>query len=399
MFQPHARLEADVFGILYDSGSQAVFTVDRGSRQIATVNPALEELLGRPRAHVLGTDAAELFDDPDGRDWTTALIERAGLHEDVTLRGFDGYPVFVSLHVTHFDHESGPMAACVATNTTERRLLERELIAKHSALFAAHTELERVVGSLRAANDQVEDRNRELEEMSGQLAAAARRAAIGEFSAGVAHSMNNPMAALSSSLRQIERRVKASGNPELADSLDRFVTRGRSAITRMEQIVNAVRKAHRSGSLSDKPREIDLAEELGLALGLFESRLERIEVAKTFDDDTLAFAPPDAIHHVLSNIVDNAIRAMPDGGTLELEIAASGDNQCVRVRDTGPGVAPELRERLFEPFRSGRDSGTGLGLSTAQRMARAWGGDVFLLPTEAGACFEIAVPRRSPDDT
>ena len=394
MFAPNQKLEADVFGILYECGSQAVFTVSREEGTVVTANRALEDLLGRSRQALVGAHISEIADNADDCDWTEAIVERAGLHEDVSLRRLDGYPVFVSLHVTHFQHECGDFVACVATNTTERRMLERELIAKHSALYSAHAELERLVASLRRANDEVAERNKELEEMGAQLAAAARRAAIGEFSAGVAHSMNNPMAALSSSLRQIERRVKAHGADDLAEELSRFINRGRSAVTRMEQIVNAVRKAHRSGSLSNKPRNIDLVEELGFVLGLFESRLDNIEVEHRYEPEATAFAPADAVHHVLSNIVDNAIRAMPEGGRLTLEIATGDDVVFLRVADTGPGVAPELQEKLFEPFRSGRESGTGLGLSTAQRMARAWGGDVALIPGTTGACFEITAPRR-----
>ena len=81
---------------------------------------------------------------------------------------------------------------------------------------------------------------------------------MGQITAGV-----NITRVKLSALRQIARKVNASGHDELAGSLERFVNRGRSAITRMEHIVSAVRKAHRSGNLSGKPREIDLAEELG----------------------------------------------------------------------------------------------------------------------------------------
>src|SRR5262249_7293407 len=156
------------------------------------------------------------------------------LHEDVPLTCLDGYPVYVQLTVTHFDHEGEPYAACIARDTTEKRHLERELVVKHTALWSAHGELERVVDDLRVKNRDLADRHRDLAVLSAQLSHAARRMLIGELSAGIAHSLNNPMAALVSAVRQIGKAVEASGDDGLRQAVGRYVQRAGDAAQRMD---------------------------------------------------------------------------------------------------------------------------------------------------------------------
>lgn len=391
-----ASLEADVFGVLYQQGAQAVFAVHRDTRVIVAANVAAAQLVGRDRDDLVGAPVAEVFDDVAAAD---RVLTRPGLHEEVAMRREDGYPLFATLHVTHLDHPArGALAACVATDHTERLLLERELIAKHSALYAAHAELERVVARLRATQERLEQRNQELIALGGQLALAARRAAIGEFSAGVAHSINNPMAALSSTLRRIEKIVRDRGDAELTEMLAPYFDRARRATGRMEQIVASVRAAHKAGQLESDPREMDLAHEVDVALSLFEPRMASVEVIREGDDHAPIVAPPDAVHHILGNLIENALNAMADRGTLTLVLQAGEDAGRLIVRDTGPGVPEAIRDRVFEPFVSGRRDGTGLGLSVAQRLAKQCGGDLRLIPCESGAAFEASFPARSPRD-
>ena len=176
-----------VFGLLFDCGFEAAFVVERADRTIVAANQRLEELLGRTSADVVGQPATSVlaFDADDGRD--LSILDHPGHYEDVALTQLDGYPAYVTLTIAHVDHpELGPVAACLARDTTERRELERELLAKHSALYAAHTELERLVSELRTTQRQLEDRNHEISVMAGQVSRFGWRAAVGELCAGIA---------------------------------------------------------------------------------------------------------------------------------------------------------------------------------------------------------------------
>jgi two-component system C4-dicarboxylate transport sensor histidine kinase DctB len=379
-------LGEQLFGILFDRCSEAVFAVQRDTGALLTANRRFEELTGRTVEALTGQAADALFADDGDGGAARAILERSGLHEEIALRRLDGYPVFVTLTVAHLEHrEQGALAACIARDTTERRLLERELLAKHVSLYAAHADLERAARSLA-------ERNRELASASAQLSQAARRALIGELSAGIAHSLNNPLAALASAQRGIQAMIEEQGDAALAEAVRRYVTRGRDAVARMESIVRAVRRAHQSG-LPSSPRALALADEVDVALSLFEERLGRIRVVRGWHGGEGAFAPPADLQQVLWNLLDNAILAMPEGGELRVEVAP-GDPAVIAVCDSGAGVDATIEPTLFQPFNSTRPTGTGLGLATARRLARAWGGDVRLAPCPAGARFEILLPEK-----
>ncbi|MCP4448373.1 MAG: PAS domain-containing sensor histidine kinase [Myxococcales bacterium] len=386
-------VEDKVFGIFFEYGAEAVFTMHRESRLIVSANRHLEELVGRSIHSIVNSPAGELFDcDERAGNWDDRIVARAGLHEDVRLRRLDGFPVFVSLTVAHIDEGNEPLVACIARDTTERRNLERDLIAKHTALYAAHAELGRTVEQLKDAQSSLEVRNRELAALGSQFAQAAQRAAIGEFSAGIAHSMNNPMAALSSALRQISRRLNHKATPELQEELSRFLQRSSGALGRMEIIVDAVRRAHKSGNLPSSAQAVNIADELRTALTLFEQRMESTSLVCVLEDIPEAWIPPDALHHVISNLIDNALRALDGQGTLRVHLHAEDSWIILDVEDNGPGLPQRVRENLFEPFVSGREDGTGLGLSMSFRLARQWRGDITHHDLHPGSRFRILMP-------
>ena len=101
----------------------------------------------------------------------------------------------------------------------------------------------------------------------------------------------------------------------------------------------------------------------------------------------------DRVLQIISNLLSNAFRWTPDGGRVELELAASNGLVSVVVDDNGPGVRPEERDRIFRPFWSRDDSGTGLGLAIAHELAVALGGKIELESTLGhGSRFQLVLP-------
>jgi signal transduction histidine kinase len=102
------------------------------------------------------------------------------------------------------------------------------------------------------------------------------------------------------------------------------------------------------------------------------------------------------VRRVLDALMDNAVRHTPPGGTVTLAARRVGETLRISVADTGPGVAADLRETLFEPFVSGRPEGTGLGLAIARELAEAHGGRLTLGEVDAmaahGATFILEIP-------
>jgi signal transduction histidine kinase len=107
-------------------------------------------------------------------------------------------------------------------------------------------------------------------------------------------------------------------------------------------------------------------------------------------------ADPELLHRALSNLVLNAMDAMPGGGTLTLSAQPIGEKVELRVADTGQGMTPEECERLFTPYYTTKERGTGLGLAIVQSVIADHGGAIFVESrTGGGTVFLITLPRGS----
>ncbi len=247
-----------VFGLLFDSSPDAAFIVRRETGVIVSANVGAADLLLRDIDSIVGMALAELAYEP-GRD-----LLAPGHYEDVGLRRGDDYPVFVELRVSHVDTaEHGPLVAYMARDTSERNVLERELVAKHTALIAAYSDLER-------AHTQLADAQRELEGKSREVALLAWRAAMGELVGGIAHHLNNPVGALSSTVRRLHQ-VAAAVPPEHRGELERLLGRVAQLVQRIENNVTAIIAATKSSKDGHRP---DLPPELANVQSTFVERLE-----------------------------------------------------------------------------------------------------------------------------
>jgi len=101
----------------------------------------------------------------------------------------------------------------------------------------------------------------------------------------------------------------------------------------------------------------------------------------------------DRVLQIITNLLSNAFRWTPDGGRIELGLGQENGSIAVSVADTGPGITPEERERIFRPFWSRDGRGTGLGLAIANELAQALGGRIELETTVGeGSTFELVLP-------
>jgi len=105
---------------------------------------------------------------------------------------------------------------------------------------------------------------------------------------------------------------------------------------------------------------------------------------------------PLMVEQVLLNLLKNAVEAMPRGGRVTLCVGGDGSRALLDVLDSGPGLAPEMQQQLFNPFATTRagKGGTGLGLAVSRRLARAMGGDLEYLPTSAGTAWRLSLPMK-----
>ena len=249
-----------VFGLLFE-GTDAAFIVERTTNRIVSANVRAADLLGCELDSLVGASLADLTYEP-GRS-----LDLPGHYEEVALKRRDDYPIYVELHVALVDsQEHGPLAAYMARDTSERRTLERELVAKHSALFTAYADLEK-------AHAQLSETKSELEARNSEIAMLAWRAATGELVAGMAHHLNNPVGALSSTTRRLSVLVNKLPDEGKGEWL-RLLTRIEQVSRRIETNVAAIERATRANTNSDGRAEVP--PELRSVVETFAQRLDEI---------------------------------------------------------------------------------------------------------------------------
>ena len=260
-------------------------------------------------------------------------------------------------------------------------------------------------------NDEVaqlaESFNRMTSELLTQkerLVQAERVAAWRELARRLAHELKNPLFPLQLTVENLVRARTQS--PEQFDEVFR-----ESSSTLLAEISNLKAIIGRFSEFSKMPhpqlQTVDVNATLRGVVQLFQAQLRApgrapIECKVDLDESlgTIA-ADPDLLHRALSNLVLNAMDAMPNGGTLTLRSRRSDQGATVEIADTGTGLTPEECERIFTPYYTSKQHGTGLGLAIVQSVVSDHGGRVSVRSTPgAGTTFVIELPdhfeRESP---
>ena len=228
-------------------------------------------------------------------------------------------------------------------------------------------------------------------EMASRLSDAERQER--NFLMSVSHELRTPLTAIRGHVDALREGV--AEDPEArAASLDVIAREG----VRLERLVGDVLdlaklEADRFTVLKE---EVDMERLCDQAYAAFgeEARRRDITYDKRFDAKPTILSDGDRVLQIISNLLSNAFRWTPDGGRVELELDASNGRVSVAIGDSGPGVPPEERERIFRPFWSRDDSGTGLGLAIAHELAGALGGSIELDSEPGhGSRFSSCCPR------
>ena len=349
-------IQSIISGLLTTDPRGRVSSINRAGQQILGVDEG--ELLGRPVV------AGPVFDETL---WARCLEEciRTGRAWDEVVVDRGGDPISVGFSMTPLkDAQDDPRGYIVIfQDLTEKRKLQEELRLKD------------------------------------------RMAAVGELAAGIAHEIGNPLAAISGSAQMLAGSLppEASGGRLVeiilkeSQRLDRtikgflrFARPKDSALVRFD-VVELLREHF---VLLRNSEEVASAHELELEVG---------------EEPVMMIGDADQIHQILWNLCRNALRAMPDGGTLQLRGHRSGSGTyLLQVIDNGRGMTPEERAKLFQPFQSFFDRGMGIGMSIVYRIVQEHGGRLRVESSEGQGTTitvelplvpELSDPELSPTDT
>lgn len=359
-----ARREAAVsearYTRLVESASDAIFTVDVTGR-LTSLNQALERASGRGRAALMHSPFVDLIDVRDQPSVIAALAATfAGQHRRVELR----YP-----------SATGELRYCSLTLTP---FIEDEAVS----------------GALGVVRDVTDEKR-----LTEQLIQQEKLAAVGQLVSGVAHELNNPLASVLAFGQLL--LIAPEGQPADRAKIEAITQEAKRASKIVSNLLTFARQHQPERTVTDLNRVIQDT----LELHRYALRVANIDVDVRLDPALpTTWADPFQLQQVMLNLVVNAEHALStwDGERrilIRTEQAKKGGALCVYVTDTGPGIAPEVLPRIFNPFFTTKPvgEGTGLGLSISDGIVREHDGRIRAESRPGhGTTFTIELPHVSP---
>jgi two-component system, LuxR family, sensor kinase FixL len=233
----------------------------------------------------------------------------------------------------------------------------------------------------------------ERQRLGEELRRSLHLAAAGRMAAALAHELNQPLTALTSYAAAARRIASGDDVPRepLAGALERLVAEAQRAA----QVVRRMRDFFRTGSVELKPTRCDEVARAVLESARADAQARAVEVGLQSRDVPVVLADSLQVEIVLRNLVSNALEALastPAPRSVRVEIDHDGGPFVViTVRDNGPGISPEARQRLFEPFATTRSAGMGMGLAIGRAIVEAHGGRLWA-EEGPGGCFRFTLP-------
>ena len=234
-----------------------------------------------------------------------------------------------------------------------------------------------------------------------RLGQVGRLNTLGELAAGMAHELNQPLTALLANT-QAASRLLDEDPPELAIARKAMAQAAEQA-RRASSVVGRLRRAVERPAMAVQMVSVSLEEAVNNALYLLEPEFARHQVAPKVSQQQASprvLADPVALEQVIHNLLTNALQALDKvpapGRQLTLQLGVDGQCGILQVSDSGPGMADDVLQRMFEPFFSTREGGLGLGLSLCETLTSTMGGSLTASHnTPRGAVFRLSLPLSS----
>jgi two-component system sensor histidine kinase HydH len=227
------------------------------------------------------------------------------------------------------------------------------------------------------------------EDLVAKNRSAERLATIGQFAAGIGHELRNPLGVVESSAFLLRQHLskKTSIDPKVERHLDKIT----AEVTRANKTISDLLELARNRPVRVQPTLLSDMLAAAVTAAVLPAA---VEVHVSVAPGATGVVDGDQIGRVISNLLINASQAMGEQGEIWLEAESDSAQTRVRVRDAGPGVPSDLRQRIFEALFTTKAKGNGLGLALCRRIAEAHGGTIVLEPSSGGASFLLTIPHQ-----
>ena len=326
---------------------EAVLLFDNAGRLLLAGAPA-ERLLGRTQGEMAGRTLEELFplSSALGSAIGAAVQNRQPVRSKTVSLAREGAP---------------PQKLLVSVQVLQRRAGEEP------------------IGTLIEVRDA--EGRRQLER---HLDLTSRLAALSRLTGGVAHEIKNPLNAMALQLELL--KGKLDGEQPEVDVIAR-------EIKRLDNVVKTFLSFNRPIELEAK--RLDLSQVVSQVVDLVapEAAARQIRIDANLDPSVETNGDADLLQQAILNVINNGLEAMPDGGTLTVRTARDGGDCQLEIGDSGSGIAPELRDRIFNLYFTTKQNGSGIGLATTFRVVQLHGGTIdFESVLGKGTKFRLRFP-------
>jgi two-component system nitrogen regulation sensor histidine kinase NtrY len=231
----------------------------------------------------------------------------------------------------------------------------------------------------------------DLEKSAKLLAKSERESAWREMAKQVAHEIKNPLTPMKLSIQHLERSV-ADNTTDLPERIKR------TAKTLIEQIDTLTNIANEFSTFAKMPKaneqEVNLIEVLESIIDLYKEESVQILFKNDCRKEAILFADKDQLNRLFSNLIKNAIQAIPENQQGKIEVVAKCDTTfyTITITDNGSGIPTELQDKIFTPNFTTKTTGMGLGLAMVKNMVENLNGNISFTTSANGTCFTIVIP-------
>ena len=361
------RRAAERFRAVIDNAHDAIIAIDAQGR-IETFNRAAERIFGYRPDEVIGRNVNILMPEPYHAEHdgylhsyiTTGRAKIIGTGREVEARHKNGRVFPIDLSVGEMRGGIGRGFIGIIRDITERHEAERR-----------------------------------ENELNAELVHISRLSAMGELASSLAHELNQPLTAIMNYAEAARQIAEAAGDGVPA-KVPEFLGKAAAQAERAGQIIRRLRSFVEKGPVERSPEELNRVVIDASNLATIGAKVDGIRVQFDLADDL----PPVSIdkiqiQQVVVNLVRNAVEVLRDAERRDLVISTSadGDVQEVAVRDSGPGIAPEIAAKLFTPFTTSKQDGMGIGLSISRSIIESHAGRLWAEPNpEGGTIFRFRLP-------